>query len=445
MSDFLNDRNDDVDNPDKLEENFLKNPEDDGEDIPEELEYQEEERQEDFLEEVEDDGEDFSGELEEKDTEEFLEELEDFQEESKGGFFKRQKYCEKNKKISRKGRVLIRIAIFGVEILVLVLVLAGLFVNSKVEKVDSGHKIEKKDLKVNELTEETHEVLEKYTTIALFGLDNRSTGDFAWGNSDVIMVASINENTKEVKLVSVYRDTCMDITEGLGYRKANAAYANGGVEQAVNMLNVNLDLNISDYVIVDFNAVVTAIDTLGGIELQVTDEEAHWMEMYIVEMNDVLGKNSSYIPGAGVYNMDGIQATAFARVRYTAGDDFKRTERQRLVIQKMVEKALSTDLATLNNLIDVVLPEVKTSFSSGELLLLAKDAFNYRLGENTGFPFEKEVANVSGKAGECVVAVDLSENVKQLHKFLYSTQEYQVTQSLQNISDEIESITGVRP
>ena len=346
------------------------------------------------------------------------------------------------KEISKKKKIK-TIIIIIVEILVVLLVAIGFYINSKMSKLDGGNKIEKEVLQTNELTEETQEILEKHTTIAMFGLDNRSNGDFGWGNSDVIMVASINENTKEVKLVSVYRDTYLNITNDDGFRKANAAFAFGGVEQAVNMLNVNLDLNIADYVIVDFNSVATAVDLLGGVEITITGEEAHWMQMYIDELNRVLGENASYLPGAGTYNLNGVQATAYARVRYTAGDDYKRTERQRLVIEKMVEKMLKSDIATINNLIDEIFPQIKTSFTSTELLLLAKDVFSYKLGENTGFPFEKIATDVAGKAGDCVVPVDLAANVKQLHAFLYGTEDYTVTPSVQKISDEIESTTGI--
>lgn len=346
------------------------------------------------------------------------------------------------KKDADKKRIRKKIIIVAIEILVILLVLLAIAIGLKMSKVDSNNEIPKEELQKNELTVETKEVLEKYTTIALFGLDNRSNGDFEWGNSDVIMVASINESTKEVKLVSVYRDTYLNMTENKGYKKANAAFANGGVEQAVNMLNVNLDLDIEDYVIVDFNAVATTVDLLGGVEIEVTDEEAFWMQMYIDEMNDVLGENARYLPGAGVYNMNGVQATAYARVRYTAGDDYKRTERQRLVIQKMVEKALQSDLGTINAIIDEVFGKIKTSFSMTEILMLAKDAFSYKMGENAGFPFDQIATNIGGKYGDVVIPLDLAGNVEQLHEFLYDTQDYKVTETVQEISDAIVTNTG---
>lgn len=346
----------------------------------------------------------------------------------------------RKKKVSGKNRGKIKVIAVIIEVIVLLAVLAALYVALKMSKMDSGNKLE--DTKTNELTETTKEVMKKYTTIAIFGLDNRSNGDFNQGNSDVIMLASINEETKEVKLVSVYRDTYLNITGDDGFNKANAAFAHGGVEQAVNMLNVNLDLDIDEYVIVDFNAVADAVDVLGGVEIEVTDQEAIAMYGHINEVAEVTGKEAHQLPGADTYNLDGVQATAYARVRQTAGDDFKRTERQRLVIQKMVEKALASDIGTIDRLADVALEDVKTSMTSKEVLGLAKDAFNYSLGENTGFPFDKTTM-VMDKCGDSVIPLDLASNVEQLHAFLFESEMYSVTSSVQKISQEIVDATGL--
>lgn len=348
----------------------------------------------------------------------------------------------KKKKVSPKKRRKAKIVIFIIEIIVLLIVLAALYVSLKLAKLDSGNKIGDKELETNDLTQETEEKLEGYTTIALFGLDNRSNGNLSQGNSDVIIIASINNKTKEVKMASIFRDTYLNLTDNDGYNKANAAYSHGGYKQAVNMLNVNWDLKIEDYVTVDFNAVSTAVDLLGGVEIEITDAEADYMKGYMDEVGELVGKDSEYLYGGGTYNLDGVQATAYARIRQTAGDDFKRTERQRLVIEKMVEKALSSDLATINKLVDELFPEIKTSFTSGELLLLAKDAFSYSLGENTGFPVDRGT-KVMGKAGDCVIPLDLANNVKQLHEFLFESEEYEVSSSVQKISNEIVEKTGM--
>lgn len=213
------------------------------------------------------------------------------------------------------------------------------------------------------------------------------------------------------------------------------------------MLNVNLDLDIKEYVSFDFNAVAEAVDLLGGVEVEISTEEAVAMQGYQEEVAEMTGKKSKELNVGGTYNLDGVQAVSYARLRYVGNGDFQRTERQRLIVNKMVEKALASDLGTINELIDTIFPEVKTSLTKTEILSLAKDAFGYSMGENTGFPFDQETGSYKvsyqSKKASCVIPADLASNVKQLHEFLYGTTDYEVTESVQNISDEIVNRTGV--
>ncbi len=352
------------------------------------------------------------------------------------------------KKTAKKWRR--RILLVCLEFLILGGILAWLWMNAKMDKIETDNTFQAEEVKNEELTKETRDVLGEYNTIALFGLDSREGNASSWGNSDVIMVARIDKETKEVRLVSVYRDTFLkmaDLDNTEAYSKANAAYAVGGPKQAVRMLNTNLDLDIQEYVSFDFVAVAEAIDVLGGVEIPVTEEEAGHLNNYCVETSKVTGKSYKELPGEGVYNLNGVQAVSYGRIRYTIGDDFKRTERQRLVVYKMVEKALKADLSTINKLIDVVFPKIETSLSKTELAVMAMDAFNYKMGDNRGFPFDvqNEVVDIAYQKedSDCVVPVDLAENVKQLHDFLYGTTSYTVTNSVQSISDEIMNRTGV--
>ena len=208
---------------------------------------------------------------------------------------------------------------------------------------------------------------EGYTNIALFGTDSRE-GAAENGEpvrSDTIIVASLNNETKEVKLVSVYRDTMLE-QEGQHYDKANVAYAQGGPEEAVNMLNRNLDLDIEDYVSVNFLAMADVVDALDGVDIELTDEEVVHMNNYCVETSEVTGKSYERIEPevGGTYHLNGVQAVSYARIRYTAGGDFTRTERQRLLIEKVVEKAKDAGIVKINEIIDAVLPEVSTSLSA---------------------------------------------------------------------------------
>lgn len=357
---------------------------------------------------------------------------------------------EEKKPMSKRQRAAIqkkrkqrRVLIFGIEILVLIVLAVVLFVVVKLSRIEKDTSFDEGDIEVNEgLSAESKELMENYTTVALFGLDNRSNGNLSKGNSDVIMIASIDNDTHDVKLVSVYRDSYLDIGDGT-YRKCNAAYANGGPAQAINMLNANLDLNITDYVTVDFNAVVECVDLLGGVVIEVTDEEAVLMYGYMDEISKLTKKKSEYLPGAGTYNMDGVQACSYARIRYTAGDDYKRTERQRTVLSAMIQKAQKSDLKTLNSLLNEVFGDIKTSFSNADLLALASKVFNYSLGETTGFPFEKGSKKLGSK-GSVVIPCDLESNVTQLHVFLYGDTDYVPTETVKNNSARIINDTGLR-
>ena len=332
-----------------------------------------------------------------------------------------------------------KIILFAVEIFVLAVLLVGLFVYSKLNKVDSTGEIGKEDVNI-ELDSETAEVLEGDTNIALFGLDNRDTGRYDGGNSDCIMIASINNDTKKVKLISVYRDTFLNVKEET-YNKINSAYSYGGPKGAIAALNRNLNLDIVNYVAVDFGALVEAIDLLDGIELTLTDQEVQIMnDNYIDEINQVTGKSSGRLSGGGTYRVDGVQALAYCRIRYTAGDDFKRTERQRLVLTKMIEKAKGSSIATVGSMINSMIDEISTSYTSKGLLELASSVMDYELEDTHGWPFELCTGNYGSK-GSLVVPTDLETNVKELHEYLFD-EKNNVSSTVSGISDYIVNYTG---
>ncbi len=346
----------------------------------------------------------------------------------------------KAKKSKRRNKVILIVA----ELLILAVLAVALYVISKLGKIERPDDSFMEEVEVNEdIQSEVLEVIDNFRTIAVFGLDNRSNGNFDSGNSDVIMLVSINNDTKEVKMCSVYRDTYLDIGEGK-FRKCNSAFSKGGPQTAITMLNKNLDLNITDYVTVDFNAVVECINLLGGIELTITDSEAHYMIGYVDEINKLTGNNSKVPSKGGTYLLDGVQATAYARIRYTAGDDYKRTERQREVIVKMVEKAQKSNLKTINSIIDKVFEDIETSFTNTELISLAAQVFNYKIGGSEGFPFSKNTITLGSK-GSVVAPCTLETNVVELHQFLYNNSEYTPSSTVQANSKKIQSDTGYGP
>lgn len=342
----------------------------------------------------------------------------------------------RRKKKNKKNKVVI----FAVEIIVLVVLLVGMYMYFKLDKVNStGEDFKPEDVAV-ELDAETKEALKGYTNIALFGLDNRSTGNYDGGNSDCIMIASINNDSKEVKLISVYRDTFLSVKEDT-FNKINSAYSYGGPKGAIAALNKNLNLDITNYVSVDFAAVVDAVDLLDGIELTLTDEEVKIMnDNYIDEINEVTKHSSSKLSSGGTYTVDGVQALAYCRIRYTAGDDFKRTERQREVLGKMIDKAKGSSISTVSSLIDTMFGEISTSFTSKELLSLASSVMDYELAGNHGWPFELCTGNFGSK-GSIVVPTDLETNVVELHQYLFN-EKNTVSNTVKGLSEYIVNYTG---
>lgn len=278
--------------------------------------------------------------------------------------------------------------------------------------------------------------IDGYRNIVIFGLDTRDN-TLKRGNSDTIIVASIDQKTKEVRLVSIYRDTYVNIPD-IGYRKINAAYANGGYSLAINTINLNFDLDIREYVTVNFKAVVDVIDKLGGITLDIEENELKYLNGYVRELNKINGTNVPGLQSAGTQTVNGTQATAYARIRYTSGGDFKRTERQRIVLEKLFDKAKSTSLTTLTTLMDDIFPEIYTNLSNKDILNLAKDIFAYEIADQTGFPFEKDAHNYQRLS--YVFPIDLKENVIRLHRFLFGKEDYSPSQKVQEYSDHIEEI-----
>ena len=292
------------------------------------------------------------------------------------------------------------------------------------------------DIYFNEGTKQEH-----YTTVALFGGDSRE-GQLEEGtHADTIMIASIDEETKEVKIVSIYRDLLTMQMNGK-IKKANNAYFTGGPKDAINMLNKNFDVAIEDYVTVDFGAFADVVDLLGGIEIDVSKEEAAEMNRHIIGTAQSVGKNKSYYMKAGLQTLDGVETVTYSRIRKNVGGDYGRTERQRLVIQKLVEKVKQTDISTLNKIIDEVFSQVSTSFTLKEIISLAAGVMQYELGETSGFAFERTDGSAAG-IGSVVIPLGVVENVEELHAFLYPKDtDYAVSETVKDIAKEIEAVSG---
>ena len=359
---------------------------------------------------------------------------------------KKKPLTKKQKRILQRRRR--RRILFGIEIFILLILIGGEFIYAKLGKMNFT------DLDFSKIGVNTgvsdNNVMKGYTTIGLIGLDGRDGELKSGARSDTMIIASINNDTKKVKLVSVYRDTYLRIgedSEGNGqYNKANAAYAEGGPEQFLSMLNTNLDLNVTDFVSVDFQAVAEAVELLGGIDVELKEEEVVHLNNYCVETSKVTGMD--YTPleeKAGVHHLNGVQTVSYARIRYTSGNDFRRAARQREVIYKIVEKAKNSDIATLSKILDKVFPKVYTSFTKAEILQMGMSMMSYDIEDQTGFPFDhlygERVKDAMGGL-DVVLPVTLESNVIKLHEFLYPEDSYTPSDEVKAYSQRIVDKSG---
>lgn len=314
-------------------------------------------------------------------------------------------------------------------------------------------------LKTNELK---YNYSEEYTNFVMYGVDSRN-GEVDASNSDSILIVSIHNTTGEVKMVSVYRDTLLGIYDSTGtltnYFKVNSAYAAGGPEAAINTLNMNLDLDITDYVTVNFSGVAEIIDTLGGIKVNLTDDEVAQLNQHMKSTISSTGKYASPIKSSGKnIKLNGIQATTYCRIRKATfydpdtgeaiSNDFGRAARQRLVIMKLVEKAKKASITELQNMVQTVLNDnsdderiISTSFSFDEIINLIPVIFDFQLSGSQGFPSELTTGTISGAS--YVIPKGISANVSALHEFLYGEEAYEPTTNVQSVNNYVAGYTGI--
>ena len=353
-------------------------------------------------------------------------------------------------KKERQARQKKRMILFGVEAVLIVVLAVILFLVTKVDKMEATD-IDESEIAFNEgignsdgESGEVPEAMKGYRNIALFGVDSRN-GALGKGTlSDTILVASINEDTKEVRLISVFRDTYLNLGNDT-YNKANNAYSKGGPKQAINMLNMNLDLNITDYVTVGFQGVVDTVDALGGVEIDVDEAEISHLNNYQIGTAEAIGRKNQYtkVTTTGMQTLDGLQATSYCRIRYTAGDDFKRAERQREVIAAIAQKVKNASASQVNDIANKVFSQTATSLELSEILELLTDVQGYTIVASDGFPFEDmRATGTVGRKGSCVMPVDLEANVVKLHKFLFDVDNYEPSDSVKEYSAKIHQDTG---
>ena len=285
------------------------------------------------------------------------------------------------------------------------------------------------------------EEMEGYWTIALFGVDSRNNSVGKGNNADVIIICNIDQGTGEIKLVSVFRDTYLSVSDNGLYNKINQAYFLGGPEQAVEALNRNLDLQIDDFATFNWKAVVDAVNILGGVDVELSKAEFYYINAYITETVEATGVGSYQLKQAGLNHLDGVQAVAYARLR-KMDTDFARTERQREIIDLCFQKLKKSDFAVVNNVMEAVFPQILSSVTIDDIIPAAKNLTKYTIADTMGFPAARSDANM-GKKGACVIPQTLESNVTLLHQFLFGDENYQPSDMVKKISAKISADTGM--
>jgi len=358
---------------------------------------------------------------------------------------RRRAAAEAKRKAKRRRRVIL-LAVEIIVLLGLVGVVWAVRKGTSIQKVT----IKEENIVINENVASS-ETLKGYKNIALFGVDARDKSLGKGNRSDTIIIASINEDTGEVRLCSVFRDTYLNLGNDT-YNKCNAAYAKGGPEQAINMLNMNLDLNITDYVTVGFTGLTKIVDALGGVTIDVHDNEIDHLNNYQISMvgksdDDKVfyateGKDYTAVTSAGPQKLNGLQATAYCRIRYV-GDDFQRAQRQRTVLTQCVETAKNSNPKELAAAYDGVKDYISTSLDYDEIIELMGRIGRYKIVADDGFPFETNRATGKvGSKGSCVIPVNLEQNVVLLQKFLFDDDSYVPSAEVQSYSNKVSADTG---
>ena len=279
-----------------------------------------------------------------------------------------------------------------------------------------------------------------YRNIVILGVDTRDMSNFSGSRTDSIIIVSINKKSGDIKLISVYRDSFLDI-EGVGLDKVTHAFAYGGPERTINTLNRNLDLNITEFAALNFKTVAKVVDSVGGIDIDIRDDEISQMNTYLPETARYLKSDFEYITEAGMQHLDGVQAVTYSRIRHTEGGDYRRTERMRTVLTAVFKEVKKMSFGELNKMMDDVLPEVSSNIDSLEIIPLMLKMYKMDIKDSIGWPYDKE-GYISPSGVWYAAPVTLESNAAKLHEDAFSQSGYVPSDRVREISGSISYTTG---
>lgn len=288
--------------------------------------------------------------------------------------------------------------------------------------------------------------LEGYRNIAVLGVDARADDDETQCRSDAMIVASINEETDDVKMFSVYRDTLLDVGDE-GLDKITHAYFYGGAERSLYALNKNLDMNIHEVVVVNWKTVADVIDAVGGIEIDVQESEIEEMNHFIPNTAKNVDGPDDLIEGPGKQTLNGVQAVTYSRIRKDAATgDYRRNERMKIVFKETFKELKQAGFLRMFNVARKAMPEIKTNMSTGDILGMMIKFRSFDMTDSTtGFPYDVASWTGSAAAGYAWYGppVNLTNNVSKLHDQFFDQSGYVPTETVQEISSRISQLTGI--
>ena len=364
---------------------------------------------------------------------------------------KSEQESDTNKSKSKKHNKLLIIIIIVLIILLACVFGAKIFVDNKINKINF------KELNITDSNDigisNEEQKNNKVKNIALIGTDsqNNSYDDFA--RSDCILIISINYETNKVNLISIYRDTLvqMDLYDKTRIDKINHSFY-GGIETTIKTINTNFDLNISEYVLVNFKVVEDLVDAVNGVDIDITSEELKYINKYINNNMKVTGVSSNLVTKEGTQTLNGVQALAYSRIRYTEGGDFKRTERMRTVVQKVFQKLKEKNVIEINEILNKILPEIQTNITKNEIMNLMTKFFNFEINETFGFPYNvistkldlKDYYEGTTKGVDYYdVPTSLPEDVIKLHKEILGEENYSLSENVSSIFEKIKEVANL--
>ena len=280
-----------------------------------------------------------------------------------------------------------------------------------------------------------------YINILLAGVDSRDMDmdTIQTSGGDALMIVSIKEDTGAVKITSIYRDTYLRNADTGGYMKITDIFRTGGVETTIKSINEAMDLNIKNFVAFNFKSVADLVDGVGGIELTIEDYELSQLNKYTIETAEAIGKTDYQLyEHAGTQTVEGVQAVSYGRIRKGVGDDFKRTERMRIVLEQVLKKVQTLSLSKIDNLIDDLMPEFMTNLSNSDIILLGMKVMDFNITGSAGFPYDVTTGYLAGTVTSYVFPTKWLDNVKEMHAELFDQTDYVPSDTVVEIANQLD-------